>query len=154
MIIHLCSWAAQGDIELSCGKFTSADWKQPKGLPHGVHKAEEHGYYVFGSDRGKVTCPECLNSIKGKGVYRESAKEHDHTQPDRSLPVAKAKLPKLMSVEELLAEDVQLARTKTGEPMSREYVERDLKEAEEKAGMDERDVERLANLGKIVVTKD
>jgi hypothetical protein len=148
MMIHLCSWATQGDIELSCGKFTSADWKQPKDLPHGVHKASEHGYYVFGNDRDKVTCPECLGIINGNGVYRKSAKEHNQTQPNRP------KIPKAMSVEKLLVENIQFTKTKTGEPMSREYIEQDLKESEERSEMDDKDLEKLANLEKVVVTKN
>lgn len=62
-IVHLCTWAAHGDILIACDKANGrigdrAAWVQPEGLPEGVYLRDDGRLYSF-EEGPVVTCPEC-----------------------------------------------------------------------------------------------
>lgn len=64
-VIHNISWAAQGDLQISCdNSWTSAKWNQDKDLPENVYQTEDDRLYSF--EVCEITCPECMLKIKNQ----------------------------------------------------------------------------------------
>jgi hypothetical protein len=60
--VHHSDWAQQPDIRIRCDQsYTVPSYKQPEGLPEGVHMADDSRLYTF--YREKATCPACMPSV-------------------------------------------------------------------------------------------